>query len=50
VLRKVIIWTTVIFAVYYLATNPHGAAGFVRGVFHGLQYAGNSLSSFLSDL
>ena len=50
VLKKVITWAIVIFIVYYLATNPHGAALFVRGVFHWLQGAGQSMSQFFNDL
>ncbi|HEY2551938.1 MAG TPA: hypothetical protein VGI64_15310 [Streptosporangiaceae bacterium] len=50
VLKKVITWAIVLFIVYYLATNPHGAAIFVRGIFHWLQGAGKSLSQFFNDL
>lgn len=49
-LKKVITWAIVVFIVYYLATNPHGAAAFVRGVFHWLEGAGHSLSQFVNSL
>lgn len=49
-LKKVIGWAIVIFIVYYLATDPHGAASFVHGVFHWLQGAGKSLTTFVNDL
>jgi hypothetical protein len=48
--KKVLTWALIIFVVYYLATNPHGAADFVKGVFHWLQGAGKSLSQFVDDL
>jgi hypothetical protein len=50
VLRKVITWAIVIFIVYYLATNPDGAAGFLHHAFDGLKAAGNSLSRFVDKL
>jgi hypothetical protein len=50
VLRKVITWAIVIFIVYYLATDPTGAAGFLKNALHGLQSAGNSMSKFVNKL
>jgi hypothetical protein len=50
VLRKVIAWAVVIFIVYYLATDPGGAAGFLKNALHGLQSAGNSMSRFVNKL
>jgi hypothetical protein len=50
VLKKVITWAIVIFIVYYLATDPNGAAGFLRNALHGLQSAGNSMSKFVNHL
>jgi hypothetical protein len=49
-LKKVITWAIVVFIVYYLVSNPHGAAGTVHGVAHGLRSAGASLSKFVSSL
>lgn len=50
VLKKVITWAIVAFVVYYLATNPHGAADFVKGVFHWLEGAGRSMAQFVNSL
>jgi len=50
VLRKTIIWAIVIFLVYYLATDPNGAASFLKHAMHGLQDAGNSMSRFVNKL
>jgi len=49
-LRKVITWAIVLFIVYYLVSNPSGAAGVVHHAFNGLRSAGNSLSRFVSSL
>jgi hypothetical protein len=50
VLRKAITWALVIFIVYYLATNPTGAAHFLQHAFNGLKSAGNSMSRFVNKL
>jgi len=50
VLRRVILWAIVIFVVYYIATDPNGAAGFLKTAMHGLQDAGNSMSRFVNKL
>jgi hypothetical protein len=50
VLKKVITWAIVIFIIYYLATDPSGAAAFVKGVFHWLEGAGHALTRFFNDL
>lgn len=49
-LRKVITWAIVVFIVYYLVSDPGGAAGAVHHIFNGLHSAGNSLSRFVSAL
>jgi hypothetical protein len=49
-LKKVLTWAAVVFVVYYLATQPAGAAHFVHGVFTWLHSAGNSLSKFVNSL
>jgi hypothetical protein len=49
-LRKVITWAIVIFIVYYLVEDPHGASGAVQAALRGLRSAGNSLSTFVSNL
>jgi hypothetical protein len=50
VLRKVITWAIVIFIVYYLATDPTGAAHALQQAFNGLKSAGNSMSRFVNKL
>jgi hypothetical protein len=50
VLRKVLGWALVIFLIYYLATNPDGAAHALHSAFNGLKSAGNSMSRFVSKL
>ncbi len=49
-LRKVITWAIVIFVVYYLATDPTGAAHALQQAFNGLKSAGNSMSRFVNNL
>ena len=48
-LRKVITWAIVIFIVYYLVSNPHGASDAVQSALRGLRSAGNSLSTFVNQ-
>ena len=49
-LRKVIAWAIVLFVVYYLATNPTGAAHALHQAFNGLKRAGDSMSRFVNKL
>ncbi len=49
-LRKVITWAIVIFVVYYLATDPHGAANVLHHAYNGLKSAGNSMTKFVNSL
>jgi hypothetical protein len=48
--KKIVGWLIVVFAVWYLLTNPDGAGTFVQHVLSGLKSAGNSLSTFVSNL
>lgn len=48
--RKLITWLLVIFAIWYLLTDPGGAAQFVASLLRGLKSAGNALSTFVSSL
>ena len=50
VLRKVITWAIVLFIIYYLATDPSGAANALHSAFNGLKSAGNSMSQFVNKL
>lgn len=49
-IRKLAFWAVVVFAIYYLVHDPHGAAHAVRAAFAGLHSAGTSLSTFVSGL
>jgi hypothetical protein len=48
--KKIVGWLLVVFAVWYLLTNPDGAAAFGRAVLHGLESVGQSLAKFVSSL
>jgi hypothetical protein len=48
--KKVLTWAAIAFVVYYLVTQPAGAAHFVNGVFNWLKGAANSMSTFVSSL
>ena len=49
-LNRIIGWALLAFVVYYLATNPAGAAGFVHSSLDVLRHAGDSLSRFVNQL
>jgi hypothetical protein len=49
-LQKILLWALVVFVVFYLLTDPNGAANFLSHVLHGLKSAGQSLSTFVSKL
>lgn len=49
-LKKILTWAAIAFVIYYLATDPHGAAGFVTGVLHWLKTAAGSLGKFLHGI
>jgi hypothetical protein len=48
--KKVLTWGGIAFLVYYLVTNPGGAANVVTGALHWLRNAGNSLGAFLNQI
>jgi hypothetical protein len=48
--KKVATWAAIAFVVFYLATQPAGAAHFVHGVFSWLHGAANSMSTFVNSL
>jgi hypothetical protein len=50
VLKKILTWAIVIFIVFYLATQPVGAAHALHSAFNGLHSAGISLSTFVNSL
>jgi hypothetical protein len=49
-LRKIITWGIVIFVVYFLATQPTSAAGFVHTWLDAVREVGTSLSRFVTSL
>jgi hypothetical protein len=49
-LKKVLAWGAVAFVIYYLATNPNGAAHLVTGILDGLKQAAGALAKFLSGI
>lgn len=49
-LKKVITWGIVIFVIYYLISDPHGAGNVVHSAFAGMKSAGRSLTSFWGSL
>lgn len=48
--KKIVGWVIVAFVVFYLLTNPDGAAHFGQHVLNGLRSAGQSLAKFVSSL
>ena len=49
-MKKVLMWLGIAFVIYYLATNPHGAANVVTGALDWLKSAGNSMAKFLNNI
>jgi hypothetical protein len=49
-LRKIITWALVLFVVFYVATQPTGAADFVHHAYNGLHDAANSMAQFVNSL
>jgi hypothetical protein len=49
-MRKYAGWLAIAFVVFYLITQPNGAASAVHSAIHGLGAAASSLSKFVSSL
>lgn len=49
-LKKIITWAIVIFIVFYLLTQPQGAANVITNLLNFLKDAGNSLATFVNSL
>ncbi len=49
-LRKIITWAIVLFVIFYLATEPTGAADLVHHAYNGVHDAANSLATFVNSL
>jgi hypothetical protein len=50
VLKKILTWGIVLFIVFYLVTQPVGAADVLHSAFNGLKTIGNSLATFINSL
>jgi len=48
--RKIITWGLVIFVIFYLVTDPTGAATIVHNIFHGLHSLATSMTTFVNSL
>jgi hypothetical protein len=48
--RLVVTWAVVLFIVFYIATEPDGAAGFIHAFADGLHSAANSMAKFINSL
>jgi hypothetical protein len=49
-MQKVLPWLVIIFVIYYLVSDPGGAAHVVHSALHGLTDIGRSLGSFVNSL
>jgi phosphate/sulfate permease len=49
-LGRIIRWAIVLFIIFYVATQPAGAAGFVHHIYNGLHDAANSMATFVNSL
>jgi hypothetical protein len=49
-LRKIITWAIALFVIFYVATQPSGAADIVHHACNGLREAGQSLGAFVESL
>jgi hypothetical protein len=49
-LGKIIRWAIVLFIIFYIATEPAGAAGFVHSAYNGLHDAATSMARFVNSL
>lgn len=49
-MKKVLTWAVVVFLVYYLVTQPHGAGHAIGTVLSWLKSAGSSLATFLNSI
>jgi hypothetical protein len=49
-LKKVLTWAIVLFIIFYVATEPSGAAGLVHHAYNGVHDAATSLATFVNSL
>jgi hypothetical protein len=50
VVRRIVTWGLVLFVIFYLVTDPTGAATFVHSVYNGLHSVATSLATFVNSL
>jgi hypothetical protein len=48
--KKTLIWLAIAFAVFYLISQPSGAAGAVKGAANGVQAAFDAIITFFTSL
>lgn len=49
-MKKIVFWAVVIFVVFFVFSNPHGAAAPIRGVLDLLKSAGSQFRAFVTSL
>jgi hypothetical protein len=49
-IKKTLIWLAIAFAVFYLISQPSGAAGAIKGAATGVEAAFNSIITFFTSL
>jgi hypothetical protein len=49
-LGKIIRWAAVLFIIFYVATEPAGAANVVHHLYNGIHDAANSMARFVNSL
>lgn len=49
-MERLIKWAVILFIVFYVCTQPAGAAGFVHHAYNGVHAAANSLAQFVNSL
>lgn len=48
--KKILIWVVIAFAVFYLISQPSSAAGAIKGAAAGVETAFNSIITFFTSL
>ena len=49
-LKRILAWVFIAFAIYYIATSPDGAANVVTGALNWLKGAGSALAQFFNHV
>jgi hypothetical protein len=48
--KKLLPWLAVAFVIWWIASDPHGAAAFARSIGSGIHHAAVALSTFASSI